>query len=119
MKRWFFSAIFILFTIGVVLSPAFAQSKGKSKGDQERESRSSKKNQKSISSQGRDAGELPGGLDRYGQKHEGQLPKGLEKMVDDKGELPKGLEEGGKKNQPSEKKGKKKSKKKAAGKGKP
>ena len=45
---------------------------------------------------GRQAGELPSGLEKHTGK-KGQLPAGLQKMKDEDGQLTKGLESGGKK----------------------
>ena len=45
---------------------------------------------------GRQAGELPSGLQKDTEK-KGQLPAGLQKMKDEDGQLTKGLENGGKK----------------------
>jgi hypothetical protein len=45
---------------------------------------------------GRQAGELPSGLEKHIEK-KGQLPSGLQKMKDEDGSLTKGLEKGGKK----------------------
>jgi hypothetical protein len=44
---------------------------------------------------GRQAGELPSGLEKHTEK-KGQLPSGLQKMKDQDGQLTKGLENGGK-----------------------
>ena len=45
---------------------------------------------------GRQAGELPSGLQKRTER-KGQLPSGLQKMKDEDGQLTKGLEKGGKK----------------------
>ena len=57
---------------------------------------------------GREAGELPYGLERHTEK-KGELPSGLEKKKDEEGQLTRGLEEGGK-NSKALGKGKKSSK---------
>ena len=57
---------------------------------------------------GRQAGELPYGLEQYSEK-KGELPSGLQKKKDQDDQLPRGLEEGGKKVKSSSK-GKKDSK---------
>ena len=44
---------------------------------------------------GREAGELPYGLERHTEK-KGELPSGLEKKKDEEGQLTRGLEEGDK-----------------------
>ena len=39
-----------------------------------------------------DANNLPPGLERHEEKHDGKLPPGLQKQVEEKGKLPPGLE---------------------------
>jgi hypothetical protein len=72
-------------------SPAYSQGKanGKAKGKQKVETEEKGKH-------GREAGELPYGLEQHKEK-KGELPSGLQKKKDEDGQLPRGLEEGGKK----------------------
>jgi hypothetical protein len=51
---------------------------------------------------GRQAGELPAGLQRHTEK-KGQLPSGLQKKKDEDGQLTRGLEKGGKSLEPKSK----------------
>jgi hypothetical protein len=76
--------------LGLTASPAFSQGKGKAKakGNQMIEIETRGKH-------GREAGDLPFGLERYTEK-KGELPSGLQKKKDE-GQLTRGLEEGGKK----------------------
>jgi hypothetical protein len=93
----------LLGTCAVTLpaSPAYSQGKGngKAKGKQKVEAQGKR---------GREAGELPYGLEQYSEK-KGELPSGLQKKKDKDGQLMRGLEEGGK-NLQSPNKGKKDSK---------
>lgn len=66
-------------------SPAYSQ--GKAKGRQK---------VKAEGKHGREAGELPYGLEQHTEK-KGELPSGLEKMKDQDGSLTRGLEDGCKK----------------------
>lgn len=83
------------------VSPAHSQGKGngKAKGKQKVDTQGKR---------GREAGELPYGLEQYREK-KGELPSGLQKKKDQDDQLPRGLEEGGKKVKSSSK-GKKDSK---------
>ncbi|MPZ77373.1 MAG: hypothetical protein GEU77_12705 [Deltaproteobacteria bacterium] len=82
------SVLAIAFSMGMAISPAYSlgQGKGKAKG---------KQNLETQVKHGREAGELPFGLDRYSEK-KGGLPSGLEKKKTKEGSLTRGLEEGGK-----------------------
>ena len=73
----------------VTASPAFSKEKEKVKarGKQKVETKENR---------GREAGELPFGLQQYSEK-KGALPGGLQKKKDEDGQLTRGLEEGGKK----------------------
>ena len=84
-----------IFTLGVTASPAFSQHEEKLK---------TKGTQKSVSrtNSGREAGELPSGIERYSEK-KGSLPTGLQRKKDDDGTLTHGLDAGGKKLDPTTK----------------
>jgi hypothetical protein len=82
-------AIVVTFALGVTAYPAMAKQEGKDKD------KSTKKSATKENS-GRQAGELPSGLQKYTEK-KGQLPSGLQKKKDEDGHLTKGLEKGGKK----------------------
>ena len=106
MKNMFTSLSRLALLLGVCAvtlpaSPAYSEGKanGKVKGKQKVEAEEKGKH-------GRQAGELPYGLEQYKEK-KGELPSGLEKKKD--GQLTRGLEEGGKKLK-SPSKGKKDSK---------
>lgn len=77
----------IAFSLILAIVPAYSQpGNGKAKGKQD----------PGVKRQnGREAGELPFGLDQYSQK-KGNLPSGLQKQKDEDGSLPRGLEQGGK-----------------------
>ena len=77
------------------VSSAHSQGKGngKAKGKQKVDSQGKR---------GREAGELPYGLEQYTEK-KGELPSGLQKKKDEDGQLTRGLEEGGKKAKSSSK----------------
>ena len=87
--RWALQGLVAIYALGFVASPAFSKQEGKlkSKGSQKSDS---KKNS------GREAGELPSGIERYSEK-KGTLPSGLQKKKDDDGTLTHGLDDGGKK----------------------
>ena len=87
--------------LGLTASPAFSQGKGKAKANGKEKTETKVKH-------GREAGELPFGLERYTEK-KGGLPSGLQKKKDEDGQLTRGLEKGGK-NLTSTSKGKKGSK---------
>ena len=59
---------------------------------QQRESRTSRLKR----NMGREAGELPHGLERFSEKR-GNLPSGLQNKKDENESVPRGLEQGGKK----------------------
>ena len=65
-------------------SPAASQEKGKGKAKIE-----------TKANHGREAAQLPYGLERHTEK-KGELPSGLQKKKDEDGLLTRGLEEGGK-----------------------
>ncbi len=100
--RWALPVLVAICALGFTASPAFSKLEGKvnSKGSHKSDN---KKNN------GRDAGELPSGIERYTEK-KGTLPSGLQKKKDDDGTLTHGLDGGGKKVD-STSKGKKISKK--------
>jgi hypothetical protein len=75
----------IICILGLTASSAFSQEKGKAKGKEKTEAKGK---------HGRQAGELPYGLERHTEK--GELPSGLQKKKDEEGQLTRGLEEGGK-----------------------
>ena len=87
--RWALPGLVAIYALGFVASPAFSKQEGKLR---------SKGSQKSVTkeSSGREAGELPSGIDRYSEK-KGSLPSGLQKKKDDDGTLTHGLDDGGKK----------------------
>jgi hypothetical protein len=88
--------------LGLTASPAFSQGKkAKAKANSKEKAETNVKH-------GREAGELPFGLERHTEK-KGALPSGLQKKKDEDGQLTRGLEEGGK-NLTSTSKGKKGSK---------
>ena len=84
-----FPAIVVTVALGGTAYPAMAKQEGKAKGKSV-EKTATKENS------GRQAGELPSGLQKYTEK-KGQLPSGLQKMKDEDGQLTKGLQNGGKK----------------------
>jgi hypothetical protein len=88
-------AVMVTCALGLTASPALAKQEGKVKV------KSSEKTATKENS-GRQAGELPSGLQKYTEK-KGQLPSGLQKRKDEDGQLTKGLEKGGKKLEPSAK----------------
>jgi hypothetical protein len=86
----------VICALGLTSSPAFSKEKAKAKGNKKIETKGK---------HGREAGELPYGLERRTEK-KGELPSGLQKKKDEEGQLTRGLEEGGK-NLKSPSKGKK------------
>lgn len=78
----------VISALGLSASPAFSQGKGKAKV---------KANQtiETKGKHGREAGELPFGLEQHKDKT-GELPSGLQKKHAEDGSLTRGLEEGGK-----------------------
>jgi hypothetical protein len=85
--RWALPGLVAIYALGFTASPAFSKQEGKLK---------SKGSQKSDNNNGREAGELPSGIERYTEK-KGTLPSGLQKKKDDGGTLTHGLNDGGKK----------------------
>ena len=87
--RWVLPGLAAIYALGVTASPAFSKQEGKLR---------SKGSQKSVTrtNNGREAGELPSGIERYSEK-KGSLPTGLQKKKDDDGTLTHGLDDGGKK----------------------
>jgi|ERR1044071_3271468 hypothetical protein len=86
------SILAIAFSVSIAASSAYSQGKGKAKGKQNIETTDEK--------HGRQAGELPYGLDQFSEK-KGELPSGLQKKKDDDGSLTHGLEDGGKRVKPT------------------
>jgi hypothetical protein len=78
----------IICALGLTASSAFSQEKGKTKAKGKQKTEAKGKH-------GREAGELPYGLERHTEK-KGELPSGLQKKKDEDGQLTRGLEEGGK-----------------------
>jgi hypothetical protein len=93
--QWIVPALMVTCALGLTASPALAKKEGKTK-IKSSEKAGTKENS------GRQAGELPSGLQKYSEK-KGQLPSGLQKMKDEDGQLTKGLTNGGKKLQSSAK----------------
>jgi hypothetical protein len=91
----------IVCTLGLTVSSAFSQEKGKAKAKGKEKTETNGKH-------GRVAGELPYGIEHRSEK-KGELPSGLQKKKDEDGQLTRGLEEGGK-NSKSTSKAKKASK---------
>jgi hypothetical protein len=96
------SAVTIAFSINVAIPAAYSEGKGKGK-------EKSKQNVTAKQKHGREAGELPHGLEQFSES-KGTLPSGLQKKKDEDGTLTNGLDHGGKKLHPDSK-GKKVSKK--------
>lgn len=82
-------AFMVIYGLGVTAAPAFSKGKDKfkAKGKQKIETKQN---------HGREAGELPFGLQQYSEK-KGALPAGLQKKKDADSQLTRGLEKGGKK----------------------
>jgi hypothetical protein len=78
----------VICALGLTASSAFSQEKGKAKAKGKQKTEASGKH-------GREAGELPYGLEQRTEK-KGELPSGLQKKKDEDGQLTRGLEEGGK-----------------------
>ena len=87
--RWALPGLVAICALGFTASPAFSKQEGKLK---------TKGSQKSgtKTNSGREAGELPSGIERYSEK-KGSLPSGLQKKKDDTGTRTHGLNGGGKK----------------------
>ena len=81
-------AFMIICALGLTASPAFSKDNGKTKAKGKAQAETKGKH-------GREAGELPYGLERHVEK-KGALPSGLQKKKDEDGQLTRGLEEGGK-----------------------
>jgi len=80
--------VLMICALGLTASSAFSQETGKAKAK-------GKEKTETQGKHGREAGELPYGLERHTEK-KGELPSGLEKKKDEEGQLTRGLEEGGK-----------------------
>jgi len=78
----------VICALGLTASPAFSKENGKAKAK-------GKEKTETKGKHGREAGELPYGLERHTEK-KGALPSGLQKKKDEEGSLTRGLEEGGK-----------------------
>jgi len=78
----------VICALGLTASPAFSQGKGKAKAN-------GKEKTETKVNHGREAGELPFGLERHTEK-KGGLPSGLQNKKNEDGQLTRGLEEGGK-----------------------
>jgi hypothetical protein len=96
MKKMFTSLSRLALLLGacaVTLPASPAYSRGKAKAKQK---------VKAEGKHGREAGELPYGLQQYTEKKD-ELPSGLQKRKDQDNQLTRGLEEGGKKPKSSSK----------------
>jgi len=82
-------AVAVTFALVGTAYPAIAKQEGKGKA------KSAEKSETKENS-GRQAGELPSGLQKHTER-KNQLPAGLQKKKDEDGQLTKGLEKGGKK----------------------
>ena len=96
-------SLMIICGLGVTVSPVWSKEKGKTKVTENQTTETKAK-------RGREAGELPFGIQQYSDKT-GNLPAGLQKKKDG-GSLTRGLENGGKKLK-TNRKGKASSKKSA------
>jgi hypothetical protein len=83
--RWTLPALLAICALGFTASPAFSKQEGKLKSNGSDKSDTKQNN-------GREAGELPSGIQRHTEK-KGTLPSGLQKKKDD-GTLTHGLNEG-------------------------
>ena len=81
-------ALMIVATLGLTVSSAFSEEKGKAKAKGKEKTEANGKH-------GREGGELPYGIEHRTEK-KGELPSGLQKKKDEDGQLTRGLEEGGK-----------------------
>jgi len=86
LRKW--PVFMVVCTLGLTASSAFSQDKGKAKAK-------GKEKTETKGKHGREAGELPYGIDHRTEK-KGELPSGLQKKKDAEGQLTRGLEEGGK-----------------------
>jgi hypothetical protein len=87
--RWTLPGLIAICALGFTASPAFSKQDGKLKLKGSHKSDTKRDN-------GREAGELPSGIERYSRK-KGSLPSGLQNKKDDDGTLTHGLDGGGKK----------------------
>jgi hypothetical protein len=87
--RWALPGLVAICALGFTASPAFSKQDGKPKSKESQKSDIKKNN-------GREAGELPQGIERYSEK-KGSLPSGLQRKKDDDGTLTHGLNGGGNK----------------------
>ncbi|HXV81776.1 MAG TPA: hypothetical protein VEG60_17985 [Candidatus Binatia bacterium] len=83
------SVFMVICVLGFTASPAFSQGIGKAKAK-------GKEKTEAYGKHGREAGEMPYGLERYMETKEGELPSGLQNKEDAYGRLTRGLEKGGK-----------------------
>ena len=81
-------AFMVICALGLTASSAFSQEKGKAKAK-------GKEKTETKGKHGREAGELPYGIEHRTEK-KGELPSGLQKKKDENEQLTRGLEEGGK-----------------------
>lgn len=103
--RWALPGLVVIGALGFTTSSAFSKQEGKLKSKRSHKIEAER-------NEGREAGEMPAGLERYSEK-KGSLPSGLQKKKDDDGTLTRGLDDGGKKLD-STSKGRKNSKKSAS-----
>jgi hypothetical protein len=96
--------VMVICALGATASPAFSKEKGKAKA-KGKDKIESKETVETKGKHGREAGELPYGLERHTEK-KGGLPSGLQKKKDEDGQLTRGLENGGKKSKPTTKEAK-------------
>ena len=89
MLGWALPALVAICTLGFTASPVFSKQEGKLKSKGSHKSDTKQNN-------GREAGELPLGIERHTEK-KGTLPSGLQKKKDGDGTLTRGLDDGGKK----------------------
>ena len=78
----------VICALGLTASSAFSEGEGKAKAKGKEKTETNGKH-------GREAGELPYGLERHSERKD-ELPSGLQKKKDEDGQLTRGLEEGGK-----------------------
>ena len=86
------SVLLVVCTLGLTVSSAFSQEKGKAKAKGKEKG---KEKTETNGKHGRAAGELPYGIEHRTEK-KGELPSGLQKKKAEDGQLTRGLEEGGK-----------------------
>jgi hypothetical protein len=90
----------VICALGLTASSAFSQEKGKAKAKAK-----GKQKTETNGKHGREAGELPYGIEHRTEK-KGELPSGLQKKKDEEGQLTRGLEQGGKNSKAPSKGGK-------------